>query len=84
MKRSIGNMRTQSGLLGLTLALLGSPCTLDFIGTLDAGGLAEAKLSIPGGTPLPFPVFADFAWCTVSPFDFASNAVELILFLNPG
>lgn len=58
------------------LALSGSPTFLDFSGTLDAAGQATAVMQAPA--PMPPSLLGahlDFAYTTLSPFDFQSHTV---------
>ena len=52
---------------------------IDFRGTLDADGRARATLSHPGPFPVAAPRTLSFAWTTVAPYDFQSNAVAVEL-----
>ena len=63
--------------LSLDLAASGSP---SFAGVLDANGRRSSSLAIPGGVlaPLRGSDLA-FAWGTIGPIDFASNAVRVTL-----
>lgn len=61
------------------LTLNGHPITLNFRGTLDANGRAEASLNLPGGFTMASNVTSYYAWCTYHPFEFVSNPVELLL-----
>jgi hypothetical protein len=61
-----------------SLAMMGAPYTVDFIGTLDADGCAAATLWLPGHIPMFDKLLSHFAWCSASPFDFVSNPVELM------
>ncbi|MHC4943552.1 MAG: hypothetical protein ACYTG7_11100, partial [Planctomycetota bacterium] len=68
----------------LDLALQGGAgLVIDFIGTLDKAGSAEAQLCFPGHCELFEDVTLYFAWCTYSPFDFVSNSVEALLTGGP-
>lgn len=58
------------------LSLSGTPTFQDFAGTLDAAGQATAVLNAPA--PMPASLLGthlDFAFTTLSPFDFQSHSV---------
>ena len=63
--------------LSLDLAASGSP---SFAGVLDANGRRSSSLAIPGGVLVPLRGSdLAFAWGTIGPIDFASNAVRVTL-----
>jgi hypothetical protein len=57
---------------------LGPPVFVDFDGTLDGAGRATAVLNAP-----PVPAYGGmvmhYAFCLKNPFDYASNAVEVVI-----
>ncbi|MHC4945003.1 MAG: hypothetical protein ACYTG7_18465 [Planctomycetota bacterium] len=63
----------------LMMAMSGHHLVIDFIGTLDKEGNAEAALCFPGHCQLYEDITLYFAWFTTYPFDFVSNSVEALL-----
>jgi len=55
------------------------PMFLDFRGYLDGHGEASAELYLPPSPPLPAGTIVYFAFTTLSPFDFQSNPVSLLI-----
>ena len=49
----------------------------NFLGTLDANGSSTAQLNAPALPPGFVGVIMYYAYCLSSPFDFASNPVEI-------
>jgi len=67
----------RDGLTNYILANLGQPTFTGFFGTLDAAGQATAYLNAPPLAPSWVGIDIYFAFATVSPWDFASNAVAI-------
>lgn len=57
-----------------------APTNSLLLGLLDGNGRRSVPLALPAGVFLPFlGARIDFAWCSILPFDFASNAAPLLL-----
>jgi hypothetical protein len=67
----------------LQLTLLHHPW-VPFLGTLDAKGQAEALLTIPLYITLRDHLPTHYAFCLNNPFDFASNAEGVLLYVDSG
>lgn len=62
----------------LIIGSMHTPLCMNFFGTLDFNGSAEAVLNLPGfAAPIPFEVVIHFAFCLRGPFDFVSNATAI-------
>jgi hypothetical protein len=64
------------GFSDLEMALLNTPAFTGFLGTLNAQGLADARLNVPALPSGAVGVIFHFAYCCNVPFDFASNSVN--------
>jgi hypothetical protein len=60
----------------VVLMLMNSPIFMNFLGTLDSGGMGNAQLNVPANTGYPG-IFIHFAFCLGNPFDFVSNGAEV-------
>jgi hypothetical protein len=61
----------------ILVGLVGSPDP--FFGNLDKDGNAQIELTIAGHLQHPDDFLSNWAYCLATPFDFASNAVEILL-----
>lgn len=67
-------------LTDICLANLNNPVFANFLGYLDGNGQALATLNLPAIThPSAVGLTLDFAWVTLSPIDYASNAAGILL-----
>ncbi|MHC4943376.1 MAG: hypothetical protein ACYTG7_10200, partial [Planctomycetota bacterium] len=62
---------------------VGDPYVVNFFGTLDGDGYAEAQLCFPGHCELYDDIMMTFAFTLFNPFDFVSNYVEVMLLGAP-
>lgn len=68
----------RDGLSDFILNHLTLPYFIDFTGTLDGSGMATAELFAPGA-PLAVGTVMHYAFVTTFPFDYASNAVPVVI-----
>lgn len=61
------------------IANYGDPMFTGFRGVLDSQGKASAELVLPPSPPLPAGAVVYFAFTTLSPYDFQSNPVSVLI-----